>query len=282
MKWLPLTLLILVAAACGDEPSKKRPDSNNTSSNNTVTTNNQTSTNNQTTSTNNQTNSTNNQTNSTNNQTNSTNNSTNNQTNSTNNQTNSTNNQTNSTNNQTNNPLNPPFRLHVQLVWDTPGDVNPADMIGTDMDVHLAHPDGSLSATRTDLDGDGIKDPWGDLKYDCFWRNPNPDWGVLNDATDNPSQDIDDTDGTGPENINMEEMEPVVYRVGAAYYAAKGLGPSTATVRVYLNDVLVLEEAATLNDENTLWEVAWVNGATGEVFKRETAPGVPRLFTPIP
>ncbi len=191
----------------------------------------------------------------------------------------STNNSTTGTNNGTTAPL--PHSLHVELTWDTPGDFDQTDTVGADMDLHLAHPEGSLGTDQEDLDMDGIPEPWGSIRYDCYGRNASPDWGFLFDPIDDPVHDKDDINGQGPENIRLEQMEPVIYRVGAAYYSAATFGESTATVRVFVDDELKYAASITLPDQGYLWEVAWVDGRTGEVVSRDT-PNGPLLFSPIP
>jgi hypothetical protein len=272
MKLLIFMVAISSLVACGEAPKKSKigdPSGDNTNNSTNG------STNNVTVTPNNQTNnSTNNTTNNVVN--NSVNNTTNNSTNTTNNSTNTTN---NSTNNTTNNGQH--HSLHVQLVWSTPLDVDPLDMVGTDMDVHVAHADGSLDSGRTDLDNDGIREPWGHALYDCYWQNSSPSWGDAASTLDDPSQDVDDTNGSGPENINLEQMQPITYRVGAAYYNDSGLGGSTAVVKIFVDGILEYEGSVEMEAEGVLWEVAWVDGATGEVLSRDT-PNGPLLFSPIP
>jgi len=183
------------------------------------------------------------------------------------------------TNNATNNGHT--HSLHVQLVWSTAADPDPNDSVGTDMDVHVAHPDGSLDPGRMDLDNDGTREPWGHEVYDCYWKNRSPSWGDAASTLDDPSQDIDDTDGGGPENINLEQMQAITYRVGAAYYKDAGFGASTAQVKIFVDGILQYEGSVEMQAEDVLWEVAWVNGATGEVTPRDTADG-PLIFSPIP
>ena len=67
---------------------------------------------------------------------------------------------------------------------------------------------------------------------DCYYVNcigRGPDWGGPG-AEDNPRLDIDNTSGFGPENINIEEPEPGVYRIGVYAYRGTARG---ATVRVH-------------------------------------------------
>ena len=147
--------------------------------------------------------------------------------------------------------------IHAQLVWRTPGDPDQTDTEGSDVDLHLLHPQNA-----------GWMLPPGD----CYYANPNPDWGVLNDATDNPSIDIDDTNGAGPENISLRSPENTSelegpYRIGVHYYRSDGFfdgrswGPSLATLRVYLRGELAWEnaEGRELAQTDAFWEAVDVN-----------------------
>jgi hypothetical protein len=117
--------------------------------------------------------------------------------------------------------------IHIQLVWDTPGDQDQSDSgvgKGTDLDLHFLHPSGT----------------WNQQPWDAYWLNPSPNWDTPA-ASDDPSLDIDDTDGAGPENMNLNNPENVTYRVGAYYFSDHNYGPSYATLRIFLAQVLVFE-----------------------------------------
>ena len=139
--------------------------------------------------------------------------------------------------------------VHVQLVWNTPND----DTLGgggTDVDLHLLHPDGN----------------WNGSRYDCYYANRNPDWGPSG-PSGNPSLDVDDTDGWGPENINIVAPEAgVPYTVGIHYYSPAGFGASDATVRIYTDGLLRFErEGYNLPRDEAFWEVATVEWPSGDV-----------------
>lgn len=96
--------------------------------------------------------------------------------------------------------------LRVEIFWNTSG---------TDMDTHLLHP----QATNWNSD------------LDCYYANclgGRLSWPAPGEA-DDPSLDIDDVNGFGPENINI--MSPVngTYRVGV--HSFRGAGQ--VTVRIY-------------------------------------------------
>ncbi len=149
--------------------------------------------------------------------------------------------------------------LHVQLVWTTPEDPDETDDKGTDVDLHVRH----------SLAGEG----WNNAAngYDCYYFNKEPDWGRPGDPLDNPSLDIDDTNGGGPENVNLGQPETgVTYDVAALYFRAEsafgaaGADPTIehavlVTVRVYVRGELLAEWLdRTLERRAQLWWVASV------------------------
>lgn len=143
--------------------------------------------------------------------------------------------------------------IHVQLVWDTPDDANQFDNLGTDLDLHFVNPKGG----------------WNSRPWDCFWQNIEPNWGEVKRTDDNPSLDIDDVDGWGPENINLNNPErEVLYRVGVHYFSAHGLGESFATVRVYAGGLLVSEMKRKRLIDQQFWHalnIEWPSGRVVEV-----------------
>jgi hypothetical protein len=101
--------------------------------------------------------------------------------------------------------------LRIEMNWDTDG---------TDMDTHLLRP---LPEGTSWFDDN-----------DCYYGNCNEsggdilEWGAPG-RDDNPRLDLDDVDGFGPENINVDDPQPGTYRVGI--HAFRGTG--TVTVRIY-------------------------------------------------
>ena len=140
--------------------------------------------------------------------------------------------------------------IHVQLVWSTPSDPDESDTgfgAGSDLDLHVLHPNGC----------------WEDTAWDCHFRAREPNWGNPARSDDDPSLDIDDTDGAGPENINLDNPESgTSYTVGVHYYNDHGYGVSYATLRVYIFGELVFqaEDKEIYNDE--WWVVAEVEWPT--------------------
>ena len=155
--------------------------------------------------------------------------------------------------------------IHVELLWDTPKDpdqTGEGPEAGADMDLHFLHP----YASGPDLDGDGAPDGWFDQPFDCFWFNPNPNWGSFDPAVDDdPGLDRDDTDGAGPENMNLNIPESgKTYRVGVHYWHDHKYGPSVVTLRVYIYATLVWERRARLHNHD-MWEAATIHWPSGEV-----------------
>jgi hypothetical protein len=134
----------------------------------------------------------------------------------------------------------PKERLLVELVWDSP--------IG-DLDLHVLAPGGI----------------YGGL-LDCHWANPNPDWGVPGDPTDDPSLLRDDLAGFGPETFGYGAPLPGDYRVVVDYFSShtpSGQEPTTATLRVYLDGLLAAEFARRLGQQGERWEalsIRWPEG----------------------
>ncbi|MCK6569847.1 choice-of-anchor D domain-containing protein [Myxococcota bacterium] len=129
----------------------------------------------------------------------------------------------------------PEEAIHIQVVWTSPDDPDQTDRQGTDVDLHLRHPTGD----------------WFLAPGDCYYGNPNPDWGELTLESDNPVLDIDDINGAGPENINLNEPENTEtlgapYEVAVHYYSSRerqtgqDYGASTATARIFLQGALNL------------------------------------------
>ena len=176
----------------------------------------------------------------------------------------------------------PSQAIHVELTWDTPADLNKTDTgsdAGADMDLHFAHP----YASGPDIDGDLKPDPWFDTTYDCFWFNPKPQWESLSaDGSYDPRLDRDDTDGWGPENINLDQpVSGRVYHVGVHYWNDHGMGLSYPWVKVYIWGKLAWQR--NLKDDGIkvlrcdLWDVGTIDWPSGTFTPRVQADGSPKI-----
>jgi hypothetical protein len=86
--------------------------------------------------------------------------------------------------------------LQVSLTWQG---------TGLDLDLHLLAPDG---AYYTDSD--------------CFFGNPEPDWGVAGSVADNPFLAADDDMNGGPEIIELSNPEEATYRILVHHFSDHG------------------------------------------------------------
>lgn len=142
----------------------------------------------------------------------------------------------------------PDDKLHIELTWDTPGDADPTDegdpvyakkdgkFVGSDMDLHLAHPDG-LDYQKSASCKNANEDPWFTPQDDCDPVNKAQKWGDANSTDDDPREDRDDKDGWGPENTNIHIPQAgLQYFVGVHYWSEQGFGASTPRVRIYLDN----------------------------------------------
>ncbi len=122
--------------------------------------------------------------------------------------------------------------LHVELFWDGSG---------ADLDLHVAQNNGGMFV----------------LPDDCNYCNQTPSWGGTGTA-DDPTLDLDDRYGYGPENINVDVPAVDSYRIRAHYFVENGDGTVVATVKVYLYGV---EEASfsRVLDYNQVWDVARIS-----------------------
>lgn len=120
----------------------------------------------------------------------------------------------------------------VQLTWDHES---------ADMDLHLVRDGG---ATFTD--------------NDCYFSNCKGSSGLnWGGGAVNPHLDVDDTDGFGPENINIARPNNGTYRVGVHYYAPHSSHVATAVnVKIFVRGGLWAEYTRDMTVCNQYWEVA--------------------------
>jgi len=143
--------------------------------------------------------------------------------------------------------------LHVQLSWSASAD---------DIDLHLFK---------------GNTPNWCTQPNDCYYLDCKqsgfsspPNWdGQSGFTSGDPSLDIDDLDGFGPENINIDTPVNGTYVIGVHAYGggSSGFGSFTPTdveVKVFVGGALVQSLSGHLNATDDFWTVAkvQVNGTT--------------------
>ena len=160
----------------------------------------------------------------------------------------------------------PSEALRVEIVWNVGVEDDPSDV-----DLHMLRQPGNWNTAS-----------------DCNWRTcvGGLEWGT-GASGDNPRLDLDDVDGNGPENINIDAPENnTTYTVGIHYWADDGTGPADVIVRIYCNMQMVREfEPVTLNgsgrpEENDFWTVADIVWDGGCSINEYGAPG-DRVISPL-
>jgi hypothetical protein len=132
--------------------------------------------------------------------------------------------------------------LWVEMFWSQSGE---------DMDLHLVRDAGRLRSNQ-----------------DCYYGNcvrGGLDWGP-NGADGNPSLDLDDVAGRGPENINIAAPDNVMYHVWVHDYpGSRRTSATDVTVNVYLGGVLEFTDTRSISGEDTETEFAEIDWAAGTV-----------------
>ncbi len=132
--------------------------------------------------------------------------------------------------------------FYAELTWRTPGDPDPGDDDGADLDLHYLR------------EGAGAR--WNRAPDDIHWRNETSDWGPPGSAGDARLVREDD-DGRGPVLLRHDDVPDGAYSVAVHVFDDGDFGPSQASVRLFIDGQIALERRAKpLNGQDVFWLVA--------------------------
>jgi len=138
----------------------------------------------------------------------------------------------------------PQEAFHIQLTWDSPS---------YDYDLHVIKNGGPYCSINS-----------------CYYSNckaalTSPEWdGIPGETGGDPSLDVDDLSGYGPENINIDYPADGTYRIAVHAYSSLITDDVWATLKIYINGALAYEDSKDMPNGTYVWEVAevtWSNGA---------------------
>jgi hypothetical protein len=140
----------------------------------------------------------------------------------------------------------PAEELWIEMFWSHGGD---------DMDLHLLAPGGQLE-TESDCFYMNCVDEWG----------PGLDWGSRGDSVDDPHLDLDDIEGLGPENINIQVPDEGRYEIVVHDYPGSVRQQATeVTVKIYIMGELHWEGSRMIEGENRYIPFASFSWPEGEI-----------------
>ena len=144
----------------------------------------------------------------------------------------------------------PAENLWIEMYWTEQPD---------DMDLHLTNTEDWRGAMETD--------------NDCYYSNCTPgglwgstvSWGPLG-GVDDPSLDLDDIYGTGPENINITQPAPgSIFTVVVHDYTgstADTYGDNDVTVNVYINGALEWTDTRVISGDGSYTPYCYIDWST--------------------
>jgi uncharacterized protein YfaP (DUF2135 family) len=140
--------------------------------------------------------------------------------------------------------------VHIQLSWP---------QVGSDVDLHFTNPQGST----------------------CYYGNTSPDWGVPGDNSDNPYLDVDCITSCTLENIYLNKPEAGTYQIRVNYFNDRDLGPTGATVRLWVAGTLHEFGPYYLSDGQD-WNVATLKLPEGTVTPGDSPSAVASWLVTAP
>ncbi len=151
-----------------------------------------------------------------------------------------------------------PNGIFIEITWSRPAGAGGPDNVG-DLDLHFLAPmtyEQSLSQ-------------WFSPLFDCHFRNPTPDWGVIGNPEDNPNLLLDSRGEFEAYEVlalaepQATEEPDTLYTVGVHYWSAgmDGADPAVeVTMRVHLASALVFEGTQVMNAASMMWpavRISW-------------------------
>lgn len=137
--------------------------------------------------------------------------------------------------------------MTIELTWDNLEDPDQSDDDGSDVDLHFVK----------------MPAPWFDPVYDTYYANEEPLWDP-----EYPSLDIDDTDGLGPEVVQLDDPAECQWYAVGAHYFRKQYGTAWPTLHVFINGRLVEELVnRPLQETGDFWDAARIHWPSGTVVR---------------
>ena len=173
--------------------------------------------------------------------------------------------------------------LRARITWDS---------TTADLDIHLTQKDGTGQFCVSDMQGATGAGPQSTLctaaPLDCNFGDckngfgPSPDWdGTASPSAGDPTLDIDDVSGLGPEQISVQALPAGDYLLGAFFYST-GTGASplltsvTAELFVGLSGAPAFTKSASLDDVTNRWvDFAIIHKSGANVCVEDLTDGDP-------
>lgn len=96
---------------------------------------------------------------------------------------------------------------------------------------------------------------------DCYFENPRPDLGIIDDESDDPELMEDAPEGPGQEALRFVDPPDGEYILYVHYFDAGTLGGASVNAKVIIDDasIPVFEESRTLPTTCTLWTIGTIS-----------------------
>lgn len=141
--------------------------------------------------------------------------------------------------------VTPQEAISIEVIWDNPSDPDQNDQEGSDVDLHFVK----------------MPNAWFSQPWDTYFANIEPVWGP-----ELPSLDIDDTDGAGPETIQLDNpANDECYAIGVHYFRAF-FDVAYPTVRIYIDGVRRAEFVGVLDNTDSYWDVARIHWPSRTIY----------------